>query len=348
MKKMILMTVFALLLVVCSFKVWANEDISSVRAVTYSPNGNNFAVAANYNPYEVYWVASDISIYDSETFIKLAVMDAFWQNIGENIFSVAYSPDGQRIASCSSIGRVHIFNAVNGQLTLELEKQETPIVSVTFSPDSNTLVTGSADNVVKFWNATNGRLIRTINSAIAGQLQSLSYSPDGNMLAIGFGYGPLVGGVQVYNARNGEFIYMPEMNERREWDDRGIYSVEFSKDGSILAAGSAWGRVYLWEARTGTYLREWTCGSFSISLDLGVMMGASDVNGIISIAFSPDDQIIVSGSINGMIEVRNTSDGSRIGYTGEENNIVYSITYKPDGNYIISGTSKGWEPIRIR
>jgi len=339
------------LAVIFSVGIFAiNAEISSVRAVVYNTSGTKFAVATNYEPFDNYWITSDIDIFDASSSSLLLTIDDYWKNIDEIILSMDFSPDGKKIAVGSSEGRIHIIDAVTGQQIFELEKQENPISTIKFSPDGIFLATGSVDRKINIWNVSNGKLIQTINVKIIGTLHSLSYSPDGSMIAAATGTGTLVGGVHVYNAKNGNFLYMPEDGEngRREWDDRGMYSVTFSKDGNILAAGTARGSVVLWEARTGKFIRDWSCETFSNTIDLGVILGLSDINGIVSVIISPDSKIIISGSINGMIELRNISDASKIGYTGDENERVYSLSFKNDGNIFIIGTEKGFQQIRIK
>jgi WD40 repeat protein len=347
--------ILVIVLFVNSIAVMANDDISSVRAIAFSPSGDYYAMATNFTPQEhedtVYWRGSDIQIVNPDTLMPVLTIEYYWMNVGENILSLAYNPNGRTIACGSSLGRIHIFNVTNGERIFELEKQDSAITSISFSPDGNTLATASSDKKIKFWNVANGNLIRTINLTIIGTLYSISYSPDGNMLAAATGTGTLVGGIQVYNTGNGEFIFMPEDREngRREWDDRGMYSVAFSNDGSMLAAGTARGTVILWEAKTGKFIREWFPGSLSTTktIDLGVMLGISDASGITSITFSPDSKIIVSGSLNGIIDIRNI-DGSEIGYAGNENEAVYSLSFNKDGNTIVVGTSTQSGLLRIQ
>jgi WD40 repeat protein len=64
-----------------------------------------------------------------------------------------------------------------------------------------------------------------------------------------------------------------------------VYSVAFSPDGRTLAAGSASGRVLLWDVRTHARL------------------GTLRSHAIISVAFSPDGRNLAAGGFDGTIRV---------------------------------------------
>jgi len=73
--------------------------------------------------------------------------------------SVSFSPDGKRVATCSSDGTLRIWDAASGHLVLDFRsdtgwKQYRTWASVAFSPDGNYLASATGDGTVKIWNAT--------------------------------------------------------------------------------------------------------------------------------------------------------------------------------------------------
>jgi hypothetical protein len=69
------------------------------------------------------------------------------------VTSVAFSADGQRLASASWDQTVKVWDAVTGQDTLTLKGHTSLVTSVAFSADGKRLASGSDDQTVKVWDA---------------------------------------------------------------------------------------------------------------------------------------------------------------------------------------------------
>ena len=66
--------------------------------------------------------------------------------------SVAFSPDGSKLASGSVDKTVQVWNMMTGQAEQILEGHSGRIQSVAFSPDGSKLASGSYDKTVRVWN----------------------------------------------------------------------------------------------------------------------------------------------------------------------------------------------------
>ena len=72
----------------------------------------------------------------------------------QEVNSVAFSPDGQRLASASRDGTVKVWDVATGQESLTLKGHPLGVRSVAFSPDGRRIAsTGVFDGLVKLWDA---------------------------------------------------------------------------------------------------------------------------------------------------------------------------------------------------
>ncbi len=65
---------------------------------------------------------------------------------------------------------------------------------------------------------------------------------------------------------------------------------------------------------------------------------ASQTEGSVSVAFSPDGQLLASGG-NKEIELWNPQTGKRLCRLVGHTDSVRSVTFSPDGNLLVSGSS---------
>ena len=65
------------------------------------------------------------------------------------MWSVAFSPDGTRIASGSADNTMRLWDAASGELLATLEEHW--VNSVAFSPDETRIATGSRNQTVRLW-----------------------------------------------------------------------------------------------------------------------------------------------------------------------------------------------------
>jgi WD40 repeat protein len=68
-----------------------------------------------------------------------------------SVNSVAYSPDGQTLASGSRDGTIKLWNVKTGNLLQTLTGHSSWVYSVAYSPDGQTLASGSGDKTIKIW-----------------------------------------------------------------------------------------------------------------------------------------------------------------------------------------------------
>ncbi|KAF7968758.1 hypothetical protein HWV62_29555 [Athelia sp. TMB] len=274
------------------------------------------------------------------------------------VYAVAFSPDGLRIASGSADGFVRVWDAETGALiAAPFEGHTASVYSVAFSPDGQWIASGSADNSVCVWNAETGALIAGPFTGHTDSVNSVAFSSDGQRIASGSSdcsvliWNPQTGAliadqfewhagrvnavafcpdgrriasgsedrsVRVCDAKTGTLVGLFEGHTE------DVYSVAFSPDGKLIASGSQDKSVQVWDAETGV---------------LSAAPFEGHTHWIRSIAFSPDGQRIASSSDDGSTRVWNTKSGALIaGPFQEHTGCIRSVAFSPDGQRIASGS----------
>ncbi|MGO9470012.1 MAG: tetratricopeptide repeat protein, partial [Isosphaeraceae bacterium] len=72
----------------------------------------------------------------------------------DRVLSVAFSPDGQRLASGSTDQTVKIWDSATGKELFSLKDHAGSVDSVAFSPDGQRLASANADGSINLWEAT--------------------------------------------------------------------------------------------------------------------------------------------------------------------------------------------------
>lgn len=97
--------------------------------------------------------------------------------------ALAFSPDGQIIATGDIDGRVWLFDPGSGRNLADFEHSGR-IDTLTFSPDGKTLASASADQTVQLWDVA-GRSNRITLRGHQSAARTVAFSPDGQTLATG-------------------------------------------------------------------------------------------------------------------------------------------------------------------
>jgi WD40 repeat protein len=97
------------------------------------------------------------------------------------VWSVAFAPDGEALASAYEDGTVVLWNPTTGDERSRL-RHTTAVKSVAFAPDGKTLATGCEDGTVRLWDAATGKERFSVQAHPTG-LSCVAFAPDGKTLA---------------------------------------------------------------------------------------------------------------------------------------------------------------------
>jgi WD40 repeat protein len=101
--------------------------------------------------------------------------------------SLAFSPDGSRLATASTSGMATVWDPATGTALFNLEGHTGIVWDISFSPDGREIATASLDGTAIVWNVDaaagpSGQEKMTLTGH-NGPLTRVAYSPDGQHLA---------------------------------------------------------------------------------------------------------------------------------------------------------------------
>jgi hypothetical protein len=138
---------------------------------------------------------------------------------------VAFSPDGRRLATAGSDGKVRLWDAATGEPVAALAGHEEKAAAVAFSPDGRRLASGADDATVKVWDLATGKELLSLTGPESGA-RCLAFSPDNRLLAAG----AADGSIRLWNAATGAELHTVRA------DDLPVVSLAFNPNGRRLAS----------------------------------------------------------------------------------------------------------------
>ena len=215
-----------------------NGPIGGVFSVAFSPDGKRLAAAGEDEMVSI-WDLDTAS--EPRTPVSGLTPTPILHGHAGAVLSVAFSPDGERLASASLDRTIKLWDAVSSRLILTLTGHTGHVQNVVFSPDGNRLASASADTTVKIWDTASGQEIQSLEGHIFG-VYSVAFSPDGKRLASVSADKT----VKVWDVISGQETL--SLNGHA----LGVSCVAFSPDGLRLASGSYDSTVRVWDARPWT------------------------------------------------------------------------------------------------
>lgn len=254
----------------------------------------------------------------------------FYDSTSELITAISFAPDGQLVSTWNQLGIVNLWDIDSGkklfstrpELSTPLAESE-PSPALAFSPlgDTIALSRGGSIHLLNL----EGELVSSIGSEL-GSIFSLAYSQNGKMIASAHidrsstATDPSPG-IIVWDVASGARIRTFLNLE----DDSDVYGVEFSPDGSRIAAGLENDTLKVWDMLTG--------------LEIHTFEGHSEDVG--DIRFTQDGNIIASVSADGTVKIWDLNEQTLIRSIDNHNDESWRLAITNNGETLVDSDSNG-------
>ncbi len=239
------------------------------------------------------------------------------------IWSVAFSPDGKRIATGAgglipSPGELRVWDAATRELLVAVETPQS-VRCVAFAPDSQTLVTAEHDGLARLRDVKTGAVLVTFRGHQAG-IDTVSFSRDGKTLATSSWDST----VKVWDVATGKTV-------RTFTGHKGsVFAAALGIGETPLASGGIDRIVRIWDPNTGQPRQ--------------LLKGHQEV--VDWLAYSPDGKTLASAGWDKTVRLWNPATGELLATLRGHGEDVLAVAFSPDGHTLASCAGK-WSDRKV-
>lgn len=248
-------------------QLWRGPGVGAV--VAFAPRGTRLAAAGG----------SVVSLYrDSADAAPLEL-----RGHHAAVTDIAFSPDGNLLATASADSTVMVWDAESGQPRDTLRSHRGEIHALAFSPDGVQLATAGDDETVRVWNVGTGAQVDSLPHDDI--VTDVAFDPNGRILA----------------TASRDWVVRIWEREGAAWRQRQeltghvgeVSNVTFRPGGARIASAGSDGTVKEWDVGSGRELVTFTG-----------YKGA-----VLSVAYSPDGSRLATVGKDGMVRLYRTGMG---------------------------------------
>jgi WD40 repeat protein len=327
-------------------RIWHGHE-NLVTTVDYSPDGQT-VISGSLDGTLRIW---DAATLDPNTTVTRPDCRLVLSDHRDEIWSVAFSPDGSNFASAGVNGLLKIWRTIDGYCLHDLEGHSDRLWSVAFHPDGDCLASGGEDRTIRLWQVSDGKCLHTLHG-YTNWFRAISWSPDGQSLITAShdaqirvwslateicqqlsGHTKSTTAV-AYNPLGTTFASGSDDQTIRIWDSvtftcqhvfnghsGDIVALVYSFDGKYLVSGGSDLSIRIWDTH------HWRC--------LSIKTGHTDRIG--ALAYHPHLNLVASASEDRTVRLWNLQDSTQVHTFSEHTNRAIAVAFDPLGTMLASG-----------
>ncbi len=231
-----------------------------------------------------------------------------------DVYDIAYSADGGRVAAVDATGHVRVWNSQSGAALPWPNKIEGYIDSIVFSADGKYLASSGSDGGVQLSDATTGELVKCLGKKPTTKSPT-TFSPDSSYL---FCQGA-DNAIQVWNVASGRLA------SELVGHSAEINALAVSSDGELLASGSTDASVRLWNTA------DWSCR--------GVLQGHD--GSVTGLCFSREGNTLASCGVDHTVRLWSINRSEQVVVLSGHRNRNSGVAFLHDDRRLASASADG-------
>jgi Tol biopolymer transport system component len=250
---------------------------------------------------------------------------------GEVVRGLAFTPDDTVLAYAggnTSDYAIYLWDVVNNQSLGRLDGHAGIVWDTAFSPDGQLLASVSSDRTLKVWDWRNKSVVFSLS--FPGQVVSVSFSPDGQSLAVGGvdGVKNQIANAAVWTYAVGSWQPLVKFPEYIN-----VLALAYSPQGDTLVGGGSSRNIQVWRANDGA-----------------PVYTLSHAHQVFQAAISPDGSTVATATCmtvsndyctEGGVWLWDLPSGRLIQKLGGFPSTVQAVAFTADGSNLIAGSSDG-------
>jgi WD40 repeat protein len=250
------------------------------------------------------------------------------KNFGGIQAAVAFSPDGETLATVGDEGIVRLFDTSNGVMRKALPKMRSFGTALAFSRTGKYIAAGGIEGSLTVWEASSGHEVQALKTD--GEIRALSFQ-DNDSTIVAAGWNSPVPFARGWNISGGKQVFETKYEGHPFPGAAPPYSVKvstmaISPDGKWLATAS--------ESTIDLNVRVWDLRGGKERDHLGITYP------VMALGFSPDSKILCAGDDVGKVHLWD-ENGRNIAELYEHNDPVNAVAFSPDGKLVATPAQRG-------